>query len=265
MLPGMPRTGRARGEARRRGPLSDAALRALFAFGVLCAAGCGGGAGIHTGLLAGDSPDTIKVIVAGKRVVVPAPEGMADVIRSSHIRPSRRPSGDILEAIFEPRERIAGIQRGAKPKDLHIYLILPAGNSASDARNASGFEDMRSNYLRRGEHLNDPEARRIAEALEYRRAGVPKALENPMAGHQGDTIVVAYASPNPRGVMYLAVGRARAAQGGEITIHSGAYVLVNGRVVELWWWRNGPFTLQALDDVDQSMTKWIAAVQQANP
>jgi hypothetical protein len=138
-------------------------------------------------------------------------------------------------------------------------------NTRSDVENANRFERSRQRYLQVERMRRDPAAKRIVEALEYLHAGVPKELNDPLADHEGDTLVVAFASPTPRIIETLALGRGRGPQRDDYTHHAAAYVRVRGRVVFLMWWQNGSFDLRTLDVVERKVQNWAAAILQANP
>jgi hypothetical protein len=245
--------------ALRRALLRFAALAALVAVG-----GCGG-SGDAPGGRASSSPDTIRVDILGTRVVVPAPAGMVDAMQLFGRRPSRRGDGSVLESIFIPRDQVDAIREGAQPHDLNVFLTIPAVNAASAIVNANRFEQTRQKYLQLARVKRDPEAARIEEALEFLRAGAPRALDAPLAEHEGDTLVVAFVSPTPHVLETLALGRGRGGQRNVFAHHAAAYVLVRGRVVYLMWWQNGPFDLRTLDAVDRRVRDWAAAVLAANP
>src|SRR5678809_906065 len=100
--------------------------RVLGVLLALCVVACGcGGARI--------SPDggLIRVDIRGREIVLPAPEGMADVLAQNYLVPPRLRSRDRMIALFVRRDLRAQVRRpGFHVPDVVMGLI-PANSSSA--------------------------------------------------------------------------------------------------------------------------------------
>lgn len=220
--------------------------------------------GAHTGTPR-STADTAYIQVAGRSITIPPPAGMIDVMAALNINAPDGRSGDHFTRIFFPRERLEEVARNRGPHDLSVTVSSFDENSSDDARNATRFEAVRSSWMAQGRSMRDPDARRIATALESLRNGGSVEFENPLAGRSGDTVAVAVESSGPHQVQLLVVGHHPPSEGGDYDLHSSALVLVRGRILEFMWTRRGTFSLPALSQVSSDLRRWTDAVVEANP
>lgn len=178
----------------------------------LIASGCGSVQG-HRDRPYAVLGDTVRVSVLGTTIVVPAPEGMADVTAVAGWAPMAAKHGDIVWGI-QPRERVERALRPGCHTDLHVMLFVPHENPGSVPANTSTFAAFAQSWRDAASRSMSPEGARVAQALDRWRSGVREGALGLGDPRGGDRFIVAVETPEPGVCRLLTVGRSPASEGG---------------------------------------------------
>src|SRR5438874_13391538 len=108
-------------------PKSVAVVLAFAAMALIPACGRGPSQHARTARPSPPTRDTVRVEVAGRSLIVPAPEGMVEVLAAMGRAPTSR-SGDRIAGMFVPRERAEDVLARRGGSDVTGMLVIPSAN-----------------------------------------------------------------------------------------------------------------------------------------
>jgi hypothetical protein len=231
---------------------------------VVMVSGCGNVRG-HRARPSTAAGDTVQVTVQGMTIVVPAPEGMVDVMTLAGRGPMAGKHGDVVWGMFQPRERAQQALGSGYHTDVHVMLVVPQENTGSVPANTSAFAALVQSFRDAASRSRSTEGARVSEALGRWRSGARDGdmrLGDPPAG---DRFIVAAETPEPDMCQLLTVGRSPASEGGIIDVLCEARMLVRGRILCFDWFRRPATSVGDLAEVSESSSRWAHAVRAANP
>lgn len=207
------------------------------------------------------SSDTLRIDVAGREIVVPPPQGMVEVSRRLHQDiPPRR---DRVVGLFVPAAELEAVRKGGVSR-FYVFATVPAVNRANEVENAARFDTVRAQTLEFAARSADDSTRRIAAALASWRTGEEREIPDPLAARSGDPVMVLAEPIDPQAFQHVAVRHPTAAEGGGCELHTAVRVLVRGRILELMWTQQEPFSVRALAEARASAADWSSAILAAN-
>lgn len=240
--------------------------RTVLALAVLVASlvgvGCGGTPDATRGQEGASAGDTVRTDVQGREVVIPPPEGTAEVLHLAD-EPSRRAAGGQMVGLFLPHELLPAVRAGRLPDSIFIGVSPGRAKRADDDFIMEGFIRLRAGAFEEARGPHTPAETTLREAFDRCLEGDCVPGPSPFGGQRPDSARVRTRSIDDRVLQELII--TWNPERGRYDHTGWEFVLVNRRLVLLIWTRREAFSIAALADVSESLDRWAEAVLAANP
>ena len=209
--------------------------------------------------------DTVRVKVHGTIVIVPAPDGMADVLSSAGLPPRKVEDGETVWGAFQRRDRVGDVLRHGLHTGLVVMLSLSRESSGPAPADPGRFAALCADARVLASRSGSREGARVAEALRRWRSGARR--DNPKLGNvpDGPGYVVAFERLQPCIFRILTLMHSTDRHADAVEVWCETRVLVRGRILTLNWSSYSAATVGDLAAVCDASERWARAILAANP
>lgn len=210
----------------------------------------------------GSTVDSIQV--RGRSIVIPTPEGMADVTDS--------PLGRALVAFrdwklaFGSKESVLAFEQGHSGESILSWIALviddPKLNSTEDAQNVASFVTRRDEGVKREPSWRSPYVDRVRDACSP--GGAVDGHVAPTAPDKMTPLWLLRSDANALAWIAIAPSDERSQSDGAAEIVATCLVLVRGREIGLLYGRTRNPSCEEIAAVENGAKEWIDAILTAN-